>query len=58
MYGKYLDPSTVQIEAYRQKQGARVQDSDLSLKLSNGNILNARTYFNPEIISDIKVWFW
>ena len=57
MYGKYIDPSSMMIEAYREIQGSRVQDTQMSLRLSESNVLNARAFFRPHIIDDLKALF-
>jgi len=54
VYGKYVDPSSIMIEAYRENQGTRVQDSQMSLRLTDNHIVNARAFFRPQIIDELK----
>ena len=54
--GRYVDPSHITLEAYRQQDGERIQEAELALHLNNSKLLTARAYLRPDIVTDIKVW--
>ena len=54
VYGKYMDRSMVQFEAYRQVNGARIQEAQLALRLNNSRLLHARAYLRPDLMEDLQ----
>ena len=54
VYGKYMDRSMVQFEAYRQVNGARIQEAQLALRLNNSRLLHARAYLRPDLVQDLQ----
>ena len=54
LYGKYLDRSAVQFEAYRQVNGARIQEAQLAVRLNNSRLLHARAYVRPDLLEDLQ----
>ena len=55
VYGRYLDPSSIMLEAYHETTGTHVQDSQMSLRLTDSNVLNARAFIRPQIVDDVMV---
>ena len=49
-----MDRSMVQFEAYRQVNGARIQEAQLALRLNNSRLLHARAYLRPDLMEDIQ----
>ncbi len=54
VYGKYMDRSMVQFEAYRQVNGARIQEAQLAVRLNNSQLLHARAYLRPDLMQDLQ----
>ena len=44
----------VQFEAYRQVNGARIQEAQLALRLNNSRLLHARAYLRPDLMEDLQ----
>ena len=53
--GKYSEPATLQLEAYREEYGRKVRESEVSVSLNSNNLVRAKAYLNPDLYDDLQV---
>eukprot|EP00920_Eleutheroschizon_duboscqi_P012335 GHVT01029474.1.p1 GENE.GHVT01029474.1~~GHVT01029474.1.p1 ORF type:complete len:2008 (+),score=229.68 GHVT01029474.1:1639-7662(+) len=55
IYAKYMNPSTIQMEAYHTESGNKIVDGVLSVRLNNSRLLHSRAHVRPTILEDLKM---
>lgn len=53
--GKYAEPASLQLEAYREEYGRRIRESEVSVTVNSDNMINARAFLNPSAYDDMRV---
>ena len=56
MYGKYIDGTSLVMEATRHQDGLQVVEGQVEMDLKDKHLLHSKVYWRPDAMEDAWVW--